>query len=118
MEHLTAEKTLPLLKSMESVLLLHSNRSPNGCTARDTAVVTRVQCIFPYYPPSPDGGKVDVIGAELNLCSTISDPLILLANDIFVLDQDSVYIEVIARDLDNMQPCCRCLLHLNTEWLI
>ncbi|HNQ00119.1 MAG TPA: hypothetical protein PKK99_13755, partial [Bacteroidia bacterium] len=82
----------------EGTFVLTVTDPTNGCTARDTAVVTRVQCIFPYYPP-PDGGKVyDVIGAELNSLFHNFGSINTSANDIFVLDQDSVYIEVIARD--------------------
>ena len=68
----------------------------NGCTAKDSALANLVPCILPYYPPPANGKLDDLIGSELNSLyanyTNISGP----GNEIFILQSDSVMVEVIA----------------------
>lgn len=82
----------------EGTFVLTVTDPSTGCSATDTALVARIPCIFPYYPPPPGGKVFDLIGAELNSLYHNFGSINTSANDIFVLQQDSVYIEVIAKD--------------------
>lgn len=86
----------PVAGSPASYILTVTNPS-NGCTAKDTAVVTFSPCILPYYPPPSSGKVTDDIGSELlslyNNFGTITDSN---SNNIFLIMNDSVYIEVIS----------------------
>ncbi|MBC7829571.1 MAG: S8 family serine peptidase, partial [Chitinophagaceae bacterium] len=70
---------------------------PGGCIATDTAVVTNIPCILPFYPPPATGKVGNLIGAELNSLymnfGTVKDS----AKTIFIILSDSVMIEVIAK---------------------
>ncbi|MEP7265559.1 MAG: S8 family serine peptidase, partial [Bacteroidota bacterium] len=68
----------------------------NGCSASDTAKVTFIPCIFPYYPPSDSGKVSDLIGSELNSLFYNFGQVQDSAQNIFLLFHDSVYIEIIA----------------------
>lgn len=67
-----------------------------GCTAFDTVIVYAPSCIFPYYPPPPNGKETDLIGAELTSLyeNPVTDEDTL--QNIFRIFNDSVLIEVIA----------------------
>lgn len=71
-----------------------------GCTSSSTITISFTSCIIPYYP-APDSGKVgDLIGSELtqlyNNTDTIIDSTIVNnTNHIFLINNDSVLIEVI-----------------------
>ena len=71
---------------------------PNGgCTATDTALVSFIPCILPYYPP-PTGGKTfNLIGSELNSLYLNFGNVFDTAKTIFIIDQGTVQIEVISR---------------------
>jgi Subtilase family/MBG domain (YGX type)/Secretion system C-terminal sorting domain len=68
----------------------------NGCSANDTAKVVFIPCIFPYYPPPVDGKVDDLIGSELNSLYYNFGQVQDSAKNIFLLFNDSVYIEIIA----------------------
>ena len=71
---------------------------PNGgCVANDTVLVQFIPCVLPYYPP-PDSGKItNLIGAELTSLSQNFTKVKDSSQNIFILQSDSVFIEVIAR---------------------
>ena len=72
---------------------------PNGgCYATDTVQVNFVQCIFPYYPPPPNGKtENNLIGSELSSLYQFFGFVTDTAQNIFILSHDSVMIEVISR---------------------
>ena len=71
---------------------------PNGgCVANDTVLVKFIPCVLPYYPP-PDSGKItNLIGAELTSLSQNFTKVKDRSQNIFILQSDGVFIEVIAR---------------------
>ena len=71
---------------------------PNGgCTATDTALVSFVSCILPYYPPPAGGKTFSLIGSELNSLYQNFGLVTDSAKTIFIINQSTVQIEVISR---------------------
>lgn len=70
---------------------------PGGCLAIDTVKVSFDPCIIPATPPSPGGKEQRIIGSELNSLflnfGTDND----LSDNVFLLSNDSVYVEVISK---------------------
>ncbi|HOS49154.1 MAG TPA: S8 family serine peptidase, partial [Bacteroidia bacterium] len=73
-----------------------------GCENTDSSIVfitSSTACILPYYPPPADGKVDDKIGSELNSLFDNYDPLSTDTLDkIYLINNDSVLIEVIAND--------------------
>ncbi|HLX93537.1 MAG TPA: MBG domain-containing protein, partial [Puia sp.] len=67
-----------------------------GCFATDTAIVTFINCILPYYPPAPIGKVDSLIGSELTSLYKNFPNVTDSAKTIFLLAGDSVWIDVIA----------------------
>ncbi len=67
-----------------------------GCSSSDTIHVNFKPCIFPYYPPPPNGKIVNQIGAELNSLYLNFGNVTDSGENIFQIKGDSVLIEVIA----------------------
>ncbi|MDX5404040.1 MAG: hypothetical protein LPK28_00925, partial [Bacteroidota bacterium] len=70
--------------------------SPSGCSANDTAFVLRDPCIIPAYDPLENGKSFDLIGSELT--SLYRNGAQDSTDNIFILRNDSVWIEVISLD--------------------
>ncbi len=71
---------------------------PNGgCTATDTALVSFIPCILPYYPPPASGKSSELIGSELSSLYENYGIVTDSAKTIFIINQGTVQIEIIAR---------------------
>lgn len=67
-----------------------------GMSATDTVVVVFTPCILPYYPPSNTGKVLTKIGSELTSLYTNYGNVADSAKTIFLLQSDSVLIDIIA----------------------
>ncbi|POY35312.1 hypothetical protein C3K47_16135 [Solitalea longa] len=69
-----------------------------GCTASDTVTVNYTPCILPYYPPPENGKENELIGAELAALAEKGDSISDPQQNIFILNSDSVWVEVIVNE--------------------
>lgn len=100
--------TLSPVVSAGGTYVLHVISASNGCSDSDSVVVKRIPCIFPYYPPPAGGKSANLIGSELGSLHDNFSGAPDTTQDIFRLQSDSVYVEVIS--LQGMYPTLLALL--------
>jgi hypothetical protein len=94
---ISGANTLTPVVSTADTFVLKVTDPSGGCTATDTAVVSFVSCILPYYPPPAGGKTFNLIGSELNSLYQNFGSVKDSAKTIFIINQNTVQIEVIAK---------------------
>jgi len=89
--------TLTPTVSKKGTYILTVTDPSGSCVASDTALVTFNPCIFPFYPPLQTGKTNEPIGSELSSLYTNFGQVLDSAKTIFILNGNTVMIEVIAR---------------------
>ncbi|MCO4292177.1 S8 family serine peptidase [Solitalea sp. MAHUQ-68] len=92
-----ANTAKPIVNKKGRYILTVTNPK-GGCTGSDTVTVTYTPCILPYYPPPENGKANELIGAELAALAAFGDSVHDPQQNIFILNSDSVWVEVIVKE--------------------